>query len=194
MMVLEDEGAVFLAQTRCATHTMYQLLGDMFGGKRRGHGSHPRPKPQDIDAEYVFTVVRNPYLRCISEFLQLREQHNPWMRFSLDDWLDHCTNPCLGLGKKWGVPQWQLFDRYDIDLAIPIEHLESGLRYLPFWPKWAPTDRIARIGESTYPQNLYVPARQMQRIAKIYHKDFELLGYATDWQLGFDTYKLGRLT
>jgi hypothetical protein len=206
MIVDHDRQFVFISTPKAGTHTMFALLGELYGLQRLPGGFHRKEVPPEARHYTRFTVVRNPYVRAVSVWWHLlfrdryRDKWRPIIG-TLDfrgflRWLVDSPEPPVNRGDVVLRPQHAWLANARPIQWLRLERLESEFAGLPFVGDEAPRHIPRRLSSgssadvSDYgdwrsvfacggPAYAAECARLVERWAG---KDFELFGYARDWQ------------
>lgn len=172
MLACHNPEWVFVAIPKTATRSIALYLKTHFN--TTGEAGHQTVIPDKWKSHYSFCVVRNPYDRMCSYWWSTCMRPNSKMRWSFEKFLNGYYRPQL---------RWVLGNR--INKILRYETLEQDFRSLPFIPDdaqlpWANATVFDRPNKKLVarPSTEELVTPQIRSLIKrIYHDDFEQLGY-----------------
>jgi hypothetical protein len=173
MLVCDEHKFVFLRNPKTASRSVTKALAEKFDCRTVGI-YHDWKIPEELTGHFIFTVVRNPYVRAVSGW-----KH--WSRgqgVDFNEWTQRFVRPLNKVifpkGKHW-KRQTEILDKISSDVhLIRYENLEEDLNSLSF------IDNIVlpSIGVQDYGdwRTHYTPEIEA-RVYRACREDFYRLGY-----------------
>ena len=178
-MIVNDD-YVFISTPKCATHSLYYVLQEYFGG-RRIKPYHRREVPESHADRFRFTVVRNPYSRAvcmwwiITNSQRYHENYKWYVRStSFEAYLKWAMSKSNGVRRlkilTWTQSQWHP----EPINYIKLESLQNDFNKLPFVNKKIEMPKLLK----RTPNNLKVlTAVTRELIKELCSEDFRRFDY-----------------
>lgn len=194
-----------------------QTLGsfdDYLAAKALAHSATRPPRLRDVGPRFLgfggnlrwCTVVRHPYTRLVSAFLQKRDRladgvngyqrfpglANPSLSAGFSEFVGYLHNDGTGGNKHW-IPQTEMLSLApnDFDYLIYLENFACQFRSLVRDLGFEPGDnaysephraeRGVKVTNAKQVAHLLITADLKKKIDALYHQDFVALGYQKDF-------------
>ena len=178
MLVCDEHKFVFLRNPKTASRSVSEALSKEFNVRQVGI-YHDWQIPEEFVGHFVFTVVRNPYVRAVSGWMHWAGAYKGG-KITFDEWTKRLIKPVgkeniiFPKGRHW-KRQTQILDQISSDVhLIYYENLAEGLNSLPF------VDNIVLpyVGVQNYGdwKTYYTPQIEA-RVYQACEEDFNRLGY-----------------
>lgn len=176
MIVSKQHNFVFISQTRCATHTMYEVLQRDYRGQlhRAADGSmHNNQIPERYRDRFTWTIVRNPYSRILSTWYLIRGRPHIPPTFA------EFTHSLITKPRKrydWPCPMHEWLEPIRVDHICRFEDLPRCMWDLPFWHG---PERLPKLYTSHTPKQWWLgyTTETATHVRLWAGEDFERYGY-----------------
>lgn len=178
MLVCDEHKFIFLRNPKTASRSITRALAEKFDCRTVGI-YHDWQIPEELTGHFVFTVVRNPYVRAVSGWMHWAGAYEGG-KITFDEWTKRLIKPVgkksiiFPKGRHW-KRQTQILDQISSDVhLIYYENLTEDLNSLPF------IDNIIlpSVGVQNYGdwKDYYTPQIEA-RVYQACEEDFTRFGY-----------------